>query len=376
MARAGLGAKWLCLFANDVDALKASTYQKNWGSTHFDDRDICLLRPNDLEGIADLAWASFPCQDLSVAGKGYGVGVANNSHLTRSGVLWPFLYLVQGLRQSGRQPSLIVLENVIGLLTLDKGRDFASICLKLQQLDYCYGAVVIDAKNFVPQSRPRVFIVAVKRGVSLPSRLVQNAATREWHPPALIRAYDALCCASRSNWIWWDLAIAPALPNEALSNVIEIKGVEWNSTTETKRFLEMMAPAHIARLDEAKASRLLQIGSLYHRMRREGSTNRQRAEIAFGPTLGCLRTPRGGASRPRIVMVKNEVVKTRLLSIEEASKLMGLPPKYILPECYYHAFKVIGDGLVVPTVRFLAKRLLEPLAIAARTSDHDLRKVA
>ncbi|MOA65866.1 hypothetical protein D3C78_1924060 [compost metagenome] len=45
---------------------------------------------------------------------------------------------------------------------------------------------------------------------------------------------------------------------------------------------------------------------------------------------------------------------------------MGLESTYILPEIYQHAFKVIGDGVAVPAVRFLADRLLEPLAMAAR----------
>ncbi|WP_148283786.1 DNA cytosine methyltransferase, partial [Pseudomonas avellanae] len=86
----------------------------------------------------------------------------------------------------------------------------------------------------------------------------------------------------------------------------------------------------------------------------------------FSDVLGCLRTPRGGGSRSRIIVAGNGEVKTRLLSIREAAALMGLETTYVLPEAYQHAFKVIGDGVAVPPVRFLAERLLEPLILAAR----------
>ncbi|WP_162264786.1 DNA cytosine methyltransferase, partial [Salmonella enterica] len=70
MARAGLGKKWRCLFANDMDPIKTASYIENWGAEHFDGRDVREIKPDDLTGSADLVWASFPCQDLSLAGNG------------------------------------------------------------------------------------------------------------------------------------------------------------------------------------------------------------------------------------------------------------------------------------------------------------------
>ncbi|WP_448204336.1 DNA cytosine methyltransferase [Azospirillum sp. sgz302134] len=128
----------------------------------------------------------------------------------------------------------------------------------------------------------------------------------------------------------------------------------------------MMSAPHVARLEEAKKDGGTKIGSLYLRMRPEKGKNVQRAEISFGATLGCLRTPKGGASRPRIIVVQGENVKTRLLSAREAARLMGLSPDYPLPDNYQHAFQLIGDGVATPVVRFLADRLIEPLACAAR----------
>ena len=96
MARAGLGKKWRCLFANDMDPIKTASYIENWGAEHFDGRDVREIKPDDLTGSADLVWASFPCQDLSLAGNGLGIGEigASEDETTRSGAIWPFLDLV------------------------------------------------------------------------------------------------------------------------------------------------------------------------------------------------------------------------------------------------------------------------------------------
>lgn len=65
MARAGLGSDWTCLFANDFDFKKSATYNLNWGGGVLKTADIRQIEAADLPGYADLAWASFPCQDLS-----------------------------------------------------------------------------------------------------------------------------------------------------------------------------------------------------------------------------------------------------------------------------------------------------------------------
>ena len=66
MARAGLGHGWRCLFANDFDAKKSAAYRANWGAAELSPHDVWALAPFELPGRADLAWASFPCQDLSL----------------------------------------------------------------------------------------------------------------------------------------------------------------------------------------------------------------------------------------------------------------------------------------------------------------------
>src|SRR6202789_2648051 len=95
MARAGFGEAWRCLFANDIDAKKARSYAANWGDEALRIADIHRLAAEDLRGRADLAWASFPCQDLSLAGAGAGLNSG------RSGTFWPVWNLVRGVVEGG-----------------------------------------------------------------------------------------------------------------------------------------------------------------------------------------------------------------------------------------------------------------------------------
>ena len=91
MARAGLGDRWRCQFANDFDQKKTATYALNWGDDNLVCGDVRNVTTGDLTGIADLVWASFPCQDLSLAGGGGGLKGE------RSGTFWPFWRLMTAL---------------------------------------------------------------------------------------------------------------------------------------------------------------------------------------------------------------------------------------------------------------------------------------
>lgn len=365
MARMGLGADWRCLFANDCDTLKEHSYVQNWDGEHFDARDVGQVRASDLTGFADLAWASFPCQDLSQAGTKKGIGSADSGAATRSGAVWPFLNIMQSLADEGRHPTLLALENVVGLLNANGGADFKALCTALAGLGYRFGAVVADAAHFVPQSRPRAFVIAVRREVPVPRFLCADLPQSPWHTPILLRAKAALPVDMAKDWIWWSPGAPPSAKEFQLSDIVDTSDeAEWNGDEATARILAMMSPPQVDRLDAAKAAGKPVIGSLYLRMRPSGpqGENVQRAEIAFGETLGCLRTPKGGASRPRIIVVDGECVRTRLLSVREAALLMGLDGNFKLPSTYHECFRLIGDGVVPAVVRFLAARLLEPLA--------------
>jgi DNA (cytosine-5)-methyltransferase 1 len=363
MARAGLGVGWRPLFANDLDPMKAAAYAANWGAEGLVRGDVATLAPADLPGRADLAWASFPCQDLSLAGGGAGLGTAEAEVGTRSGTFWPFWRLMRALRDERRAPRLIVLENVPGMLRSHGGRDFAAVGTALAEGGYFFGALVIDARRFVPQSRARVFFVGFDAGRPVPDGLIGRGPSAAWHPKALVEAQAGLGEAARRGWVWLD----PPQPEgrvDGLGDLIQENpaDVRWHDPAETGRLVAMMSPVNLAKLEAARQAGGRRVGFVYKRTRRDAQGNRlQRAEVRFDEVAGCLRTPSGGSSRQTILVVEEERVRSRLLSGREAARLMGLPESYRLPTGYNDAYHVVGDGLCVPAVRFLTVEVLEPI---------------
>jgi DNA (cytosine-5)-methyltransferase 1 len=357
MARAGLGPGWTCLFANDIDEKKACTYIANWSDKGLKIDDVARLTTKDLPAAADLAWASFPCQDLSLAGSGAGLNGE------RSGTFWSFWRLIQKLRKEGRAPALVVLENVCGALASHGGKDFAAIGAAIASGGYRFGAVVMDAVHFVPQSRPRLFIVCVRDARRISDRLVAAQPDAVWQPAHLTKAYEKLTARSKKSWVWWRLP-APPRRKAVFSDVIEDEpqGVSWHTAEETRYLLSLMSPINRKKVEQAKKMGVRMVGGIYKRTRVDEEGERvQRAEVRFDDVAGCLRTPVGGSSRQSIIIVEGKTVRSRLLSPREAARLMGLQDTYKLPPNYNEAYHISGDGVAVPVVRFLAENILQPL---------------
>lgn len=359
MARAGLGSAWRCMFANDFDHKKVEVYRRNWSSLDDDmmvHGDVAGLSIDQMPGEADLVWASFPCQDLSLAGGGAGLKG------DRSGTFWPFWGHMQALTEASRAPRMIVLENVCGALTSHQGRDFVGLCDALSRGGYRVGALVIDAAHFVPQSRPRLFIVALRKGIEPPKGVVRAEPSGKWHGAPLRRAYERLPDAVKVDWLWWALP-APGARKKRFLDLIEEnpRDVPWHSADETAKLIGMMSPVNRAKLEKVQKTGKAAVGAVYKRTRYVGGEKVQRAEVRFDNLSGCLRTPAGGSSRQLIMLVEGESIRSRLISSRETARLMGLKDDYILPDNYTEAYHLTGDGVVVNVVRHIAKHILEPV---------------
>lgn len=347
MARLGLGSRWRIAFANDMDPAKCAAYRANFGGEELVEGDIHDLTTASLPGRADLAWASFPCQDLSLAGGRAGFGGG------RSAAFWGFHALVAGLRAEGRAPRTLAIENVVGFATSRGGADLALALGALASAGYRYDVRIVDAARFLPQSRPRLFILAWDAASVAPPS--PPAAP----DPALIRALSALPDAARAAL--HPLAIPePAAANADLSAIVE-PGAPVFTAAETAKILAMMTPRQRDRLDaasaRAKETGQAVYGALFRRMR--GGV--QRAEVRFD-RAGCLRTPAGGSSRQVLVIARPDGgVDARRMTGREAARLMGLPDDYALPRSETQALKLTGDGVAVPVVRHLAETVFEPL---------------
>jgi DNA (cytosine-5)-methyltransferase 1 len=359
LARLGLGPNWRCLMANDISLKKGRAYRMNFPpADEFIQEDIAKLTISQLPGTPTLAWASFPCQDLSLA------GARNGLEAERSGTFWPFWKLMNAMDGYGRPVPIVVLENVVGALTSNKGRDIQAIIEAVADAGYRIGLLVIDAVHFVPQSRPRLFFVAVKTDQDIPEETVQEGPSRLWHSNALKKAYLNLPGRIKSAWVWWRLPEPPAR-RICLSDLIEENpvGVRWHEHLETDRILSLMSKANLKKVKEIQESGARVVGTVYKRTRKdESAKNIQRAEVRFDQVSGCLRTPAGGSSRQTILVVEGERITSRLLSPREAARLIGVPDDYQLPSNYNEAYHIMGDGLVVPAVSWIEKHILFPLA--------------
>jgi DNA (cytosine-5)-methyltransferase 1 len=317
MARLGLEPAFRTTFANDFDHGKAAAYRANFGDAHLSTADIHTLTAADLPGKADLAWASSPCQDFSLAGARAGLSGG------RSSALLGFLRLIGELDGEGRAPRLLVIENVAGLLSARGGSDFAALQAAMADLGYSARAFTLDAAAFLPQSRPRVFV----------------AASREGSVPDL----------------------APPPRRTILLEAILEASAPWSPPAQTDRLLSLLNPLHRARLTARPCTALA-----YRRVRSEAGRRAQRLELRTDGLAGCLRTPAGGSSRQFVLEWTGVAARSRLLTPREGARLMGLPDSYVLPAGSTAAWRVIGDGVAVPVVRWLSEALLEPLLGPAR----------
>ena len=147
---------WTATFANDIADDKYEMYSAHFRdeNSHFVVQDIHELDAEDIPSVT-LATASFPCNDLSLAGMGRGLGGKHSSSY------WGFVRILEEMEE--RRPPIVLLENVAGFLTSHGGRDLQAALLALNRLGYAVDPMIIDASRFVPQSRVRLFVVGSLR---------------------------------------------------------------------------------------------------------------------------------------------------------------------------------------------------------------------
>lgn len=334
----GLKGCFKPVWANDICEKKADVYQANHGSNTFHHGSISDIQGRDLP-LAHMAWASFPCQDLSLA------GLAGGIHAPRSGLVWEWLRVID---EMPIPPPVLVAENVIGLVSGHEGKHYRALHNALVERGYCVGSIVLDAKHWVPQSRPRVFVVATHSDVEIPQDLISPGPT--WaHPKSVERAAQGL-----SDWVWWKLP-KPLPRKQGLSDIIEWEAPFADESTD-RRNISLISERHRNVLDSVPDSNVF-VAPGYRRTR----YGKQVLELRFDDLAGCLRTPEGGSSRQVVVIKRGGQLRSRLITTREAARLMGAPDSYVLPGTYNDGYKAMGDAVAVPVAKWLAKFLLAPL---------------
>lgn len=328
----GLKGLFSPVWANDISEQKAAVYEANFGSEYFRLDDIKNVNGSELP-FAHLSWASFPCQDLSLAGAIGGI------HAARSGLVWEWLRVVDEMDE---KPKILALENVVGLLSTNSGDNYRALHFALVNRGYRCGAIVLNASLFLPQSRPRVFVIAVQKGCDIPRELMGDGPC--WlHNKAAVDVGRSL-----PDWIWWKTE-KPPHRIQTIKDIVQ-EGVPFDKDDA----LRLVPDRHQKILNEHDP-----VYATGYRRTRQG---KQQLELRFDGIAGCLRTPEGGSSKQYLIIKKNGVSHARLLTVREAARLMGAPDDFILPGTYNDGYMAMGDAVAVPVAQFIGDRFLIKLA--------------
>ena len=341
---------WAVAFANDIAHDKFEMYSAQFAdaNSHFLLDDIHNLGPNHIPTVT-MATASFPCNDLSVAGMRKGLGGKQSS------TYWG---LVRILDEMGRRrPPIVLLENVTGFLTSHGGRDFQAALLALNRLGYAVDAMIIDASRFVPQSRVRLFVVGALRD-----------GHANWELRESLRFYESdVRPKALADFIFshpeivWDIRPFPPLPHTSpsLSGILEDLPDDspfWWSDERRDYLVSQMSERHAEQLRGMMDVQKWSYGTVFRRVRK----GRSMAELRNDGVAGCLRTPRGGSGRQILIQAGYGKVKIRLLTPRECARLMGAD-NFVIDVPLSQALFGFGDGVCVPVIAWIAKNYLNPL---------------
>ncbi len=340
-------AGWRTVWANDIEEEKERIYH---GHFRDDDAEFVLGDIHAISGKgipqATLATASFPCNDLSLAGARRGLAGQ------QSGAFWGFIRVLGEMGH--RRPPVVLLENVTGFLTSHNGEDFQNACLALNELGYSVDAFILDAAHFVPQSRQRLFVVGCKPATSSVVKETPSLFEGVGRPAALA---DFILWHPEINWSIRHLSSLPPIRRNlpAILEDLSPNSAQWWSRERAEYLLNQMSARHRKIADGMIQGRKTTFGTVFRRVRKE----RSMAELRTDGIAGCLRTPRGGSGRQILFAAGRGSYAVRLLTPRECARLMGADEFRLASSVSSNqALFGFGDAVCVPVVQWIAENYL------------------
>jgi len=340
------------VFANDIDPAKAEMYDANFPSDqHLVVGDIHDLAANDIPAC-DLYTASFPCNDLSIAGKWEGLNGKESS---------AFWGLIRLLRDAGdRRPPFVMIENVVGFLMSREGDDLRIALEALNELGYAVDVIILNAIHWTPQSRARLFIIG---------RLTKDQADQSIAFASDARPKKLADFVNGNPQIQWDLRPLPPLPasRTAIADIVEDlpdSDALWWNEERTAYFMNQLSDRHAAQAAEMIGRNSWSYATAFRRVRQ----GRSMAELRTDGIAGCLRTPRGGSGRQILFQAGFGQRKVRLLSARECARLQGVPDSYRIDVPLNQALFGFGDAVCVPAVAWLVRNAIMPCVTTAAST--------
>lgn len=345
MSRAGIDVVW----SNDIAPMKYAMFERNFGTSEghtFLVEDLGRVPREQLPENTDIAWASFPCTDLSIAGGRAGLhrGIASST----------FWHFVKALSKLGSaRPPVIALENVTAFATSQSGQDITSAIRSLNGLGYSVDILSIDARRFVPQSRPRLFLV----GTSEPVASVDEPSPLrpDWLAPIFA---DPSLVTHKMH-----VPEPPPLLEDGIVAYLETLSEEdprWWSADRVDAFIGSLSDLQSERFISLRDGKMNTARTAYRRMRQ----GIPRWELRSDGIAGCLRTSSGGSSKQAVVFLGHGNVRIRWMTPREYASLMGAPEFPIDGLKEHHAYSGFGDAVCVPVVEWLSTNYLVPLLVS------------
>ena len=339
LEQAGIGVVW----ANDLAPIKQAVYASNFDASDYCLGDIRNVRGASLPSV-DIATASFPCVDLSLAGHRRGLDGE------QSGLFFEFARVLSEMGNG--LPPVVMIENVTSFVSSRGGHDFRASIEELNSLGYVCDVLTVDARWFVPQSRPRLFIVGTRERL---------AGIISGVPGPLRSAAVASFVRANRDLMLQELPLPIPLQNgHRLRDVVERLGPQderWWCGDRLGKFLRTLSPSHRRRLDLLRQDGTTQWRTAYRRTRKGVAV----WEIRSDDIAGCLRTARGGSSRQAVAEVSPDGVRVRWMTPREYARLQGAPDEFDFSAVTdTQALFGFGDAVCVPLVAWLAQHLLVP----------------
>jgi DNA (cytosine-5)-methyltransferase 1 len=340
---AGFDVVW----SNDIEPDKRNMYRGHFQDAslrhEFNLGDIGEVSGDSLPNRLSLAWGSFPCTDLSLAGSRRGLDGEE------SATFWHFTRVLEEM--GDRRPSVVALENVVGLATSRGGEDLVAAIGELNRLGYSVDVLTLDAKRFVPQSRPRLFVVG-----AMDAPADSPVANSDLRPDWL----QAVFADPRLVTHQAALPVPPPLMTAGLSQQVEwfaSTDDRWWSAERTAAFIGSLSDLQLRRLDVMKSLNTCSHRTAYRRTRQGIAV----WEIRPDDVSGCLRTARGGSSKQAVVQAGHGEARVRWMTPREYARLMGAPDYRLDGLRRNQALFGFGDAVCVPVVTWLAEHYLMPL---------------
>jgi DNA (cytosine-5)-methyltransferase 1 len=318
-----------CVYTNEIDEKCEQTYYDNYGET-FDSRDIFSIDSSALPDF-DMMCSGFPCQPFSIAGARDGFSD------DRGKVIFKLLEII-----SIKKPSIVFFENVPNLARHKKGESLSLITKYLVNEGYDVYSKIIDSKYFgLPQSRPRLYIVAIQTH-KLPSVLYtfpEETSQRKIIRDIINEGDNSIPISDR--WQEYIKYYTKKISYEELSFV----------PPKTRKRLERIAPN--CDLDDC----IFQIRS---------SGIRAYSLDAQFPTFAVSNSG-GGAMIP--ILTKEQ----RHLSLIEMKRLMGFEDDFVFTISRTDSIKQLANAVCPPVICRIFDNILEAID-NPEESEHSYKK--